>query len=265
MRTRTALYLMALACTLGLQTPTLAQGTSTSPTTTPTLPKGGASHHSHHASHAPSSEQKHEHASGHAGGHHQHQHQHRFHSVDWSVHAFEDPKREAWQKPDKVVATLGLQPGQTVADIGASTGYFARRLAHMVGAHGHVLALDIEAPVMDYLRARARREGLVGLEARTCSPSTAGLAPASVDAILIVDTVHHLEDRPRYLRELRRALRPGGQLAIVDFRADREVPVGPPKAMRIPEAAMKAELRAAGFTKVVSHDFLPYQYFVVAR
>jgi SAM-dependent methyltransferase len=206
-----------------------------------------------------------EHHQGHHQPHHHAHHQHRFHSVDWSVRAFEDPKREAWQKPDKVVAALGLQPGQTAVDIGASTGYFARRMALMVGAHGHVIGLDIEGPVVDYLNARARREGLTALVARKVAPDHAGLAPASVDCILIVDTIHHIDNRPSYLRELRRALRPGGKLAIVDFRADREVPFGPPKSMRIPEGALRDELRAAGFGSFSSLGFLEYQYFLIAR
>src|SRR5689334_3737130 len=104
--------------------------------------------------------------------HHNHDHDghqplgHRFeHADDWTAQ-FDDPKRDAWQKPDEVVAALALQPGMTVADIGAGTGYFEARLSKAVGDSGKVIAVDLEADMVRYLGERATREKLANVEAR---------------------------------------------------------------------------------------------------
>lgn len=193
-----------------------------------------------------------------------HTHGHDFGNVEWSVRAFEEPGRAKWQKPDQVVAALRLQPGQVVADIGASTGYFSRRLARAVGPRGKVWALDVEPKLVAYMAERARKEKQPNLLPRVVKPDDPGLAADSVDLVLIVDTIHHIEARPAYYAKLRKALKPDGRLAIVDFQST-PTPVGPPPAMRISRGGLAAELQAAGFEIVEEPTFLPYQYFVVAR
>ena len=191
-----------------------------------------------------------------------HQAHHRFDDIERWVEAFEDPARNEWQKPDQVVAALPLRRGQVIADIGAGTGYFTRRLAAAVGSEGQALALDIEPGMVAYVRERAAREGQHNLEAILCQPDDPGLEPASVDGILIVDTIHHVQDRGAYYPKLARALRAGGWLAIVDFHK-RELPVGPPPEDKIAREAMIAELETAGWRLTAEHAFLPYQYFLI--
>lgn len=190
------------------------------------------------------------------GGHHD------FGDVEASVRAFEAPDRAAWQKPDQVVAALGLKPGQTVADIGASTGYFARRLATAVGPTGTVWALDVEATLTAYVNERAKREGQTNLVARTVKLNDPELAPHSVDLVLIVDTLHHISQRPAYYAHIARALKKGGRLAIIDFLPTS--PIGPKVSERLPKPQVESELRAAGFRVLDAPDFLPYQYFLIA-
>lgn len=188
-----------------------------------------------------------------------HTHQHSFRDADKWAHVFDDPERDAWQKPHAVIQALALPPDARVADLGAGTGYFAARLANML-PKGRVYAVDIEPDMVRYLEARAKREGLRNVIALKGEPDDP-LLPEKVDLILVVDVYHHIEARADYFRRLRAALRPGGRVAIIDFKLDS--PQGPPRAARIAPQAVKAEMKAAGYAVAAEHDFLPYQYFLV--
>ncbi len=188
-----------------------------------------------------------------------HSHRHRFRDAERWARVFDDPARDAWQKPDEVIGALGLEADDVVADIGSGTGYFAARLAAAV-PKGRVYGVDLEPDMVDYLAERARREQLPNLVAIQGSADDPRL-PDPVDLILLVDTYHHIEDRERYFRKLLPSLAPGGRVAIIDFRM--ESPVGPPRSARIEPQRVIDELRAAGFRAVQSHDFLPHQYFLV--
>jgi len=171
----------------------------------------------------------------------------------------ESPDRARWQQPERVVETLRLHPGMTVADVGAGTGYFARRFAAAVGPTGKVLALDTEPEMLDELRRRA--PDATNIETRRVGPDDPALAPASVDLIFICNTGHHLHDRVRYYGKLRRALRRRGRLVLVDFYK-RPLPLGPPVKEKLSRAETQHEAEAAGFRLRASHTFLPYQYFL---
>jgi SAM-dependent methyltransferase len=201
-----------------------------------------------------------EHASAEPGGHH-HQHgmHRRFDDAEGWAAEFDAPERDAWQEPDRVIAALALPRAAVVADLGAGTGYFSVRLARAV-PEGRVLALDIEASMVRYLADRAQREGLTNLLAGEATETDSGLREP-VDLVLVVDTYHHISDRTAYFARLREQLRPGGRLAIVDFRLDSER--GPPREHKIAPEAVRAELEAAGYQLVEQHDFLADQYFLI--
>jgi len=190
------------------------------------------------------------------GGHHR---DHSFAGAERWARIFDDPERDAWQKPDEVIRTLRLAADATVADIGAGTGYFAVRLARAV-PKGRVYAVDVEPDMVRYLGERARREGLANLVAVQAVPDDARL-PAAIDVVLLVDSYHHIPARVEYFRRLRASLKPGGRVAIVDFRP--EAPMGPPPAARVPSATVTEELARAGYVLVGNHSLLPYQYFLV--
>jgi arsenite methyltransferase len=171
----------------------------------------------------------------------------------------ESPERARWQQPERVVETLHLRRGSVIADLGAGTGYFTRRFASAVGPEGKVLALDVEPAMLAELRRRA--DGGANVETRQVAPDDPGLAPRTVDVVFICNTGHHLPDRVRYYAKLRRALRPGGRLVLVDFYR-RELPIGPPVKEKVSRARTLRETAAAGFRLRVSHAFLPYQYFL---
>jgi len=188
-----------------------------------------------------------------------HTRQHSFSGAEHWAEVFDDPGRDAWQKPHEVIAALSPAPDAAVADIGSGTGYFAVRLAHWV-PKGLVYGVDTEPEMVKYLAERAGREKLPNLVSIAGRPDDARL-PAKVDLVLLVDVYHHISDRERYFAKLRGSLKPGARLAVVDFRADS--PSGPPKAERIPPAQVKAELGRAGYALAKEHDFLPNQFFLV--
>jgi cyclopropane fatty-acyl-phospholipid synthase-like methyltransferase len=185
--------------------------------------------------------------------------QHAFDDPDKYAKQFDDPARDAWQLPDRVVAALGLKAGQSVADIGAGTGYFSMRLAKSSAAPT-VYAVDIEPKMVDYLKGRAAREGVKNVTAVRAGADSPNL-PAPVDTILVVDTYHHIANRVEYFSKLRASIKTGGRLAIIDFRKD--APEGPPVEFRFTAEQISAELGQAGYHLATSHAFLPRQLFLV--
>lgn len=210
----------------------------------------------------------HEHA--HSHGHHDHGgtsgpsgegkgYHHRFDDVNKWSQVFDDPARDAWQKPVEVIAALQLRDGASIADLGAGTGYFVMPIAKQL-PNGKVYGVDIEPNMVAHMRERAKALGLANVVAVLAERDDAKL-PDAVDCILVVDTYHHIDARPAYFAKLSQSLRPGGKLAVIDFLPD--APMGPPKAHRIPADAVKSELAGAGFAVAAEHRFLPHQYFIV--
>lgn len=188
-------------------------------------------------------------------------HRHSFGDAEKWSHVFDDPERDAWQRPHKVFQVLDLPSRASVADIGAGTGYFSARLANMLKA-GRVYAVDLEPAMVKHLAERAKREGLANMVPLLAAADNPHL-PEKVDLVLVVDVYHHLEARERYFDALRKSLQPGGRVAIIDFRLDS--PEGPPIAARIAPERVKAEMAKAGYVLVAEHGFLPRQYFLVFR
>ena len=177
------------------------------------------------------------------------------------IAALEDPKRDAYQKPHEVMEALAVRPGEVIADIGAGSGYFAIRLAHHVGAAGRVYAVDISPDMIRHLHKRirdAKLQNITPILAENADP----LLPQAVDRFLIVDVWHHVEDQPAYLAKLKANLKPGGQVVMIDFHK-RDLPVGPPAAMKIAREDLVKQMEQHGFRVAKEHTFLPYQYFLV--
>jgi len=188
-------------------------------------------------------------------------HQHSFSNAEEWARVFDDPKRDAWQKPVEVIKALALAPDSVVADIGAGTGYFSVRLAKAM-PKGRIFAADVDQSMMRYLIERSARESLPNMTPVLARNDTPGL-PAKVDLVLMVDTYHHIEGRERYFRGLEGLLKPGARIAIIDFRMDSSE--GPPKQARIAPEQVINEMTRAGYALAERQEFLPRQYFLVFR
>jgi ubiquinone/menaquinone biosynthesis C-methylase UbiE len=176
----------------------------------------------------------------------------------WSK-KFDDPKRDAWQKPHEVIQALKLKPDAVVADIGAGTGYFAVRFANMV-PKGRVFGVDTEPDMVKFLNARAKRENLGNLTAVAADPGNPRL-PEKADLVILVDVYHHIDKREQYFRQLQQSLKSEGRVAVIDFKMDS--PEGPPPSARIAPDRVKKEMLSAGYALAQEHTFLPNQYFLI--
>jgi SAM-dependent methyltransferase len=186
---------------------------------------------------------------------------HRFDDAEKWAKEFEDPARDAWQRPELVIAALGLAPSSKVADIGAATGYFAVRIAPKV-KEGLVYGIDLEEEMVTYLNARAQRERITNLRAVKGEPADARI-PEPVDVVLLVNTYHHIEDRTAYFARLRKSILPGGRVAIVDFKMG-DLPFGPPESMRISPDDIIQEMGRAGYVPTRDdRTSLPHQVILI--
>lgn len=135
---------------------------------------------------------------------------------EW-VERFEGESREVFAQRHKIVAALGLEPGQRIADIGAGTGLFVPLLAEKVGKSGKVYAVDIAPPFIEYIDKRAREEGLTQVETVLSNERSIELPANSVDVIFTSDAYHHFVHYQDMLASMRTALKPGGELILLDF------------------------------------------------
>lgn len=199
------------------------------------------------------------HKSGAPHGHGRHHMDKRFTDPEALAKSFDNPERAAWQMPERVIADLGLKPGQRVADIGAGTGYFSVRLARSA-SKPVVYAVDIEETMLSYLAKRASEEGLTNVKTVLGAMESPKL-PEPMDVVLVVNTYHHIADRLSYFKKVRASLRDGGTLAIVDWK--KGAPMGPSDEYRFMPQEIRTELAAAGFKAVSQHDYLPNQNFLI--
>lgn len=172
------------------------------------------------------------------------------------VKTLTDPARDARQKPQQLVAALGIHPGSTVVDFGAGPGYMLPYLSKAVGAQGRVIAQDVFAEFLE--KARQRTSGLTNISFVHGSVRETKLAAQSADLILVLDVYHHLDYPAQTLAELRRALKPGGRLAIVEYHKNDVALNGRAKEhVRLAQNDAIAEIEANGFRLESRSDFAP--------
>ena len=181
--------------------------------------------------------------------------------ADWLVR----PEREREEQPDRVVAALRIPKGSTVIDLGAGVGYFTWRLANRVGPDGRVIATDVQPEMLAMLSQNMRSRGIGNVEAVLATQQDARL-PARGDAelALLVDVYHELAHPALTMRQVLRALKPGGRLVLVEYRKeDPWIPIHPLHKMSVEEA--REEIEPTGFEFVELLDFLPSQHIIVFK
>lgn len=219
---------------------------------------------SHHAAHGHNHAHGHDHKHGPDHGHHAHGPDH-FADPARFVAQWNDPARDAWQKPAEITATMALQPGQTALDLGAGTGYLLPPLRTAVGDAGQVIALDIEPAMIRFLQQEVSKAGWNNVRVHAATPAGPGLPASSVHSAVALNVWHHVADRVSYARELLQVLQPGGTLVIVDFLKEQTEGFGPPLAMRLSADEVLADLTAAGFVAEVVVETMPRHYVVRGR
>jgi ubiquinone/menaquinone biosynthesis C-methylase UbiE len=174
----------------------------------------------------------------------------------------EGPDRDEWQRPGQIMDALGIAEGSVVADIGAGGGWFTIRLARRVGPNGVVYAEDIQRQMLEATSRRVTREGLRNVRTVLGTSEDPALPAGSLDAVLLVDTYHELENPVALLRNIAKSLKPAGRVGVVDFKKDGLGP-GPAIEDRPSQDAIVRDAQSAGLTLVRREASLPYQFFLI--
>jgi ubiquinone/menaquinone biosynthesis C-methylase UbiE len=187
------------------------------------------------------------------------------HVMGWEGAAWlEREERDKEERSDLLMRELALQPGMQVADIGAGTGYYSRRMAAAVGPSGTVYAVDVQPEMLKLLDENARKAGLKNIRAVRGAEQDVNLPAASIDLALFVDVYHELEFPREVMDSVVRALKPGGRVVLVEYRAeDPKVPIKPLHKMS--EAQVRAEMAALPLAWERAGETLPWQHVLVFR
>jgi arsenite methyltransferase len=181
--------------------------------------------------------------------------------------AMDDAKRDAWLMPERVVRSLGIEnKGGVVADIGAGSGYFSRRLANEVPG-GTVYAVDVDDEFRGYIEHNRESWGTPNIEPHLAFYDDPALPEHGVDLVFVSNTYPYLRSRVSYFKKVRAALKPGGHLVVINFKPDADVPdnTAPAPQFRTPRETVITELQQAGFVVEREETFLPYQYFLIFK
>lgn len=173
-------------------------------------------------------------------------------------------ERESEENPAKALTMLEIQPGMTVCDLGAGSGYYTVRLSRLVGPAGKVYAVDIQQRMLDLLDLRLKRQGIGNVITVRGGEQNPNLPPNSQDLILLVDVYHEFAHPQQMLRRMREALKDNGRLVLLEYRAeDPAVPIRPEHKMSI--AQVRMELEPEGFVVDRVLDGLPWQHIFICR
>jgi predicted methyltransferase len=182
------------------------------------------------------------------------------------VERFEREGREIYDHREAIIAAARLKPGLVVADIGAGTGLFTPYFSRAVGPKGRVYAVDIVPAFLDRIKQRAASEGLGNVQTVLCTERSVELPPNSIDFAFICDVYHHFEYPHSSLASLHRALRPGGEVLLVEFKRL------PGKSsdwilnhVRAGQEVFAAEIEAGGFKQIEEQDLLKDNYVIRFR
>lgn len=173
----------------------------------------------------------------------------------------EAPDREDWNKPDLIMDSVGIADGAVVADLGAGGGWFTIRLARRVGPNGVVYAQDIQPQMIEAINRRMQHEGVNNVRT-VMGTSTDPRLPAGIDAVLIVDAYHEMEDPVTLLKNVERSLKPQGRVGVVDFLPGGGGP-GPSAEDRVKPDAVIEAAETAGLTLQKREGVPPFQFLLV--
>jgi len=179
--------------------------------------------------------------------------------IDKLIKHLEKPKRDQSLQLDMVMNILGVKKGDVVADVGAGTGVFSFRLASKVGMEGKVFAVEIEDGLIDYIRNKVEKNGVTNIIPVKSSESGPNLSPACCDKIVLVNTYNYFPDPIAFMINLRKALKPGGLVAIIDMDQSKDKAL---KKLSVVSDVIN-DMKSSGFELRGSHDYVDGKYFLV--
>ncbi|MBS1791474.1 MAG: class I SAM-dependent methyltransferase [Acidobacteria bacterium] len=180
-------------------------------------------------------------------------------SADEYIKLLESERRQSELQVARVIETLKIKPGERVADIGSGSGLFTRPLAKQLGAKGIVYAVDIDPELLKHVEKTAAEQHLMNIKPILAAEDDPKL-PEKVDLIVIIDTLHHIANQPTYLKGLKKYLKAGGRIALIDF--SKTWPAGHEKMVYKVED-LDGWMKAAGYKQIEKYDFLDNDFFVV--
>jgi arsenite methyltransferase len=170
-----------------------------------------------------------------------------------------DPKN----KPDEVLKALELQRRQKVADVGSGGGYFALRLAEIVGTEGRVFALDTNPKFLEFIQDIAKEKGLTNVETILTEKDKPILSENSIDLIFMRNVCHHLRNRVEYFKQLKNTLKTSGRVAIIEYRCGGRFSFHKLFGHYVAKEKIIDEMKEAGYKLEKEEDFLPEQSFML--
>ncbi len=170
-----------------------------------------------------------------------------------------DPKN----KPNQILETLALRPGQNIADIGAGGGYFSLRFADAVGKEGQVYAVDTDAGFLEFIRNSAMEKGLNNFKTVLAAEDKLTLPEKSLDFIFLRNVYHHLPNRVEYFRNLAGSLKPEGKVVIIEYKRGGLFSFRRIFGHYVPRKIIVEEMNQAGYQLEQEFDFLPKQSFTI--
>ncbi len=182
-------------------------------------------------------------------------------SADEYIKLLESERRISGLQVEKVIESLKLKADDRVCDLGSGSGLFTRPMARKANGKGVVYAVDIDSELLKYVERSAQEQKMTNIKP-ILGTETDPKLPEPVDLIAIIDTLHHIGNQPMYLKGLKKYLKPGGRIAIIDF--SRDWPAGHEK-MVYTVSDLDGWMTSAGFKRVEQHDFLDNNFFVVYR
>lgn len=182
-----------------------------------------------------------------------------FESAAW----LEREGREDLEKPEVVIEAMGLRKGMTVAEIGAGTGFFSRRIAKVVGPSGTVYAQDIQPEMLEMLKERTAKEGITNVVPVLGGETDPKLPLGKIDRVLLVDVYHEFQKPEPMLAALRKVLAPGGSVTLVEYRLEGDSASHINLAHRMSSEQVLAEWGAAGYELVRQVETLPSQHVFI--
>lgn len=179
----------------------------------------------------------------------------------------EHPGREYDQQPDRVIESLGVRPGDSVCDIGAGSGFFTFRLASAVGESGKVYAVDIDQDSIKYIKNRMESTGTKNVIPVLSEETDPRLPPVSCDKVLIVNTYYRFRAPVTIMKNIRNAVKTGGEVAVIGVKKDAPVrgPYGRLTDLRVSREEVLSQMSEAGYLFSRSYDYLATQYFLIFR